>query len=68
MSSIVRLTRRFVGILCLSILLLLSVNVVILIVIAANQTPGAGPSPAKQGSICRRQKRDTFCRKIWRRN
>ena len=44
MSSIVRLTRRFVGILCLSILLLLAVNVVILIVIAANQTPGAGPS------------------------
>lgn len=43
MSSIVRLTRRFVGILCLSILLLLAVNVVILIVIAANQTPGAGP-------------------------
>ena len=31
------------GILCLIILLLLAVNVVILIVIAANQTPGAGP-------------------------
>ena len=43
MRSVAKLTRRFVGILSLSTLLLLAVNLVILVVLAAYQTPGAGP-------------------------
>ena len=43
MTSIAKLTRRFVGILILSMFLLFVVNVVILIVVASTQTPGIGP-------------------------
>lgn len=43
MSSIAKLTRRFLGILALSTFLLVVVNFLILVVLAANQTPGTGP-------------------------
>lgn len=43
MTSIAKLTRRFVGILILSMFLLFVVNVVILIVVASTQTHGIGP-------------------------
>ncbi|HIW74730.1 MAG TPA: HAMP domain-containing histidine kinase [Firmicutes bacterium] len=43
MSSIAKLTRRFVGILSLSTFLLLIVNFILLLVIASSQMPGAGP-------------------------
>ena len=43
MTSIAKLTRRFVGILILSMFLLFVVNVVILIAVASTQTPGIGP-------------------------
>ena len=43
MTSIAKLTRRFVGILILSMFLLFVVNVVILIVVASTQAPFIGP-------------------------
>ena len=43
MKSIAKLTRRFVGILSLSMFLLLVVNFILLLAIASTQTPGIGP-------------------------
>ena len=43
MTSVVKLIRRFVGILVLSMFLLFIVNVVILLAVASTQTPGIGP-------------------------
>lgn len=43
MKSVAKLTRRFVGILSLSMFLLLAVNFILLLAIASNQTPGIGP-------------------------
>ncbi len=54
MRSVAKLTRRFVGILSLSTLLLLAVNLVILVVLAAYQTrgPGRGQRPEKPPGPC----------------
>ena len=43
MTSVVKLIRRSVGILVLSMFLLFVVNVVILLAVASTQTPGIGP-------------------------
>ena len=43
MTSVVKLIRRFVGILVLSMFLLFIVNVVILLAVASTQNPGIGP-------------------------
>lgn len=49
MSSIAKLIRRFVGILFLSTILVLALNIILLFVIASSQTPSAGPwTTAKQ--------------------
>lgn len=59
MTSIAKLTRRFVGILILSMFLLFVVNVVILIVVASTQTPGIGPWTTARETEAALQKTET---------
>lgn len=59
MTSIAKLTRRFVGILILSMFLLFVVNVVILIAVASTQTPGIGPWTTARETEAALQKTET---------
>ena len=59
MTSIAKLTRRFVGILILSMFLLFVVNVVILIVVASTKTPGIGPWTTARETEAALQKTET---------
>ena len=61
MKSVAKLTRRFVGILSLSMFLLLAVNFILLLVIASNQTPGIGPWTEQYVRMRALGDADAFC-------
>ena len=63
MKDIAKLIRRFVGILLLSTVLVIVLNIVLLAVISTSQTSSGSPWTTAQetAEACRRQRRDMPC-------